>query len=213
MGVEAQRHVAERGEFLVDAVDRWARALLDALDKGDRLGLVVPPSSREPQSKQGMVLVDKELQRRFRIWAARLSTPDQRVNAKDLLALAMAEGLAADKRRPAPKAPPPAWVSGSTKAVALPAELVDALKPLAKARGTSVVSLTDRVMRIIVAQPQVLDALDLPGAEVEASPEAHEAAARAVELAGGPVEPIEPEAEAPRRRRSAKRRPAPRSRA
>lgn len=177
---------SDRGRGQGEVVDAFVRRLVESVERGDRLQVIVPEYKKETRNDTRMVLVRKDMQRRLKILAVHHDT-----TTRALVRLALEEGIEVETARPGSVLVPAVKVAVSTKAVHCDAQLVDALKAIAQARGTTVVGLTDAVLRVVVQSPEVLDSIELPPArEVPASIAVDEAARRAVELASnGPRMP------------------------
>lgn len=183
---QAKEIAAQHGRTLAGSINAWGEAFCDALDRGERMGLQLPDTKRQPRADQQDVRVDKALRQRLKVHAARLNT-----TIKDLLEAAVRDGIAAELRlskRPSPKVEeaarravemaggpvaPKTPVSamrnapviehkGPRRAIAVRGSLIDALKPLAAERSTTVVGITEALLEVVLRTPEVLDAVDLP---------------------------------------------------
>lgn len=166
-----------RGWRQYEVIDVFVRALVDALERGQRPVLNVPAYPPEKRGDTKGIALDRDLNKRVRI-----QTIVNDTEIRSLVRLALEEGLEQEERRPGSLIAQRQPEDTSTRAITLRAPLVDAIKEIAAQRGTTIVGLTDAVLRVVVQTPNVLDSIALPSArDIPASP-AIEAAARSAIL-------------------------------
>lgn len=154
---------------------------VDSFVRGMRAGRVQlpPPVPLLLRSQEVMVTITKDQNKDLGMLAV-----EHEASIKFLLRAALEQGLEAEAAQPGVLLQALELTERHTKPVQHDADLVDVLKDIAATRGTSLMGLTDAVLRVVAANPGVLDSIELPPAREYPASEAVEAASkRAVDLA------------------------------